>query len=113
MRDSITTFLDVLLKFTTASSIPKELVAFESLDISPRVLNGLETARGLARTAPAGLAEVGLLELAAALLSRRVEIDKEWAAMGFDPQTLRLELINHAITQGATAETWREALGEE
>ena len=104
---------EALLKFGTASPIPKELVAFESLDISPRVLNGLETARGLARTAPAGLAEVGFLELAAALLSRRVDSDEEWAAMGFDPQTLRLELINHAITQGATAETWHKAFGEE
>ena len=99
--------------YKSRSSATREVVSFDSLDISPRVLNALETARGLARTSSDEQSQVGALQLAAAFVSRRVDSDEDWTLMGFDPQTLRLQLIDHAIRQGATVETWREALGEE
>jgi hypothetical protein len=94
----------------------KPPVPFESIDISPRVLNALETARELAvatRTDTSREARVGVLHLAGALLSRRVDGDNELAAMGFRPQELRLALIHQAEANAEPGEIWREALGEE
>jgi len=94
-------------------SAQKPFVEFDSLDISPRVLNGLETARELARAGNYGGDDVGILQLAGALISRRVDGDEELAALGLDPRALRLALIAHATAHGASSEIWREALGEE
>jgi hypothetical protein len=102
-----------LNEYKSTASTTREIVSFDKLDISPRVMNALETARGLARTGPDEQSQVGAHQLAAAFVSRRVDSDDDWTSMGFDPQTLRLKLIDHAIRQGETAETWREALGEE
>lgn len=99
--------------YLPATEAANDLVPFDALDISPRVLNGLETARELALATRHENGRVGILHLAAALISRRVDGDEDWAAMGFDPQALRLELIDHAVNKGGTGEVWREALGEE
>jgi len=89
---------------------------FSVLDISPRVLNALETARELAVATARdveGEIRVGSLHLAGALISRRVDGDEELTSLGLDPQPLRLALIQHAAASGASGEVWREALGEE
>jgi tRNA A37 threonylcarbamoyladenosine biosynthesis protein TsaE len=89
---------------------------FSAVDISPRVLNALETARELAvAVAPdfEGKITVGPLHLAGALISRRVDGDDDFASLGLAPQSLRLDLIKHAQAQGESVEVWREALGEE
>jgi len=90
--------------------------SFDAVDVSPRVLNALETARELAvAVAPdfEGKVTVGTLHLAGALISRRVDGDEDFAALGLTPQSLRLDLIKHAQAQGESVEVWREALGEE
>jgi hypothetical protein len=90
--------------------------SFLELDISPRVLNALETARELALAAgrePDGEFTVGVLQLAGALLSVRVEGDADLAAFGIDPAALRRELIKHAQSRSEPVEVWREAMGEE
>jgi hypothetical protein len=91
---------------------------FEDLDISPRVLNTLETARELAIAARARLepgAEVKAtrLHLGGALLSVRVDAADEIAALGLDVQVLRKALGDHAAAQGESAAVWREILGQE
>jgi hypothetical protein len=94
----------------------KQPASFEAVDISPRVLNALETARELAvatRRDTSNEARVGVLHLAGALLSRRVDGDNELAAMGLQPQALRLALIREAESKAESGEIWREALGED
>lgn len=92
---------------------------FSQLDISPRVLNVLETARELAaatlvrRSAPGAAVTVGALHLTGALLSRRVDGDDELTVLGINPQELRLKLIIHAQTHAESSDVWREMLGEE
>ena len=89
---------------------------FSSLDITPRVLNALETARELAVAIKhdfEGEVEVGVLHLAGALISRRVDNDAALVALGLTPQKLRKDLIAHAEKQGESGEAWGEALGEE
>jgi KAP family P-loop domain len=95
---------------------PDPHASFSSVDISPRVLNALETARELAKATRSdanGEFSVGALYLAGALISRRVDGDDHFTSLGVNPQALRLELINYAQTKGESAEVWREALGEE
>jgi hypothetical protein len=96
-----------------ATAVEREVVAFDALDISPRVLNGLETAREIALATRHDGGAVGVLQLAGALISRRVDGDEELAAAGFDPPALRRALIEHAAAEGGPGEVWREALGEE
>lgn len=95
----------------------REVVPFDELDISPRVLNGLETARGLAVTTTPDeqTAEpvVGADHLAGALLSRRVDGAEAITELGLDPMTLRRAMIEHAVSSPHDREVWREALGEE
>lgn len=91
----------------------RAIVPFDQLDISPRVLNGLETARGLALASGRDDAGVGILQLAGAMVSRRVDGDEDLVAMGLDPSALRLALIDHGAANDEPAEVWREALGEE
>jgi hypothetical protein len=94
----------------------KPVPGFADLDISPRVLNALETARELALTTRSDADtdfNVGVLALAGALLANRVEGDSDLATFGVDPQTLRLELLQHAQERAESSEVWREALGEE
>ena len=89
---------------------------FSSADISSRVLNVLETARELAvATRNDGNQEVrvSVLHLAGALISRRVDSDEEFSNIGLNPQTLRNELIQHAVKLNESGDVWREALGEE
>lgn len=100
-------------KYLSDTEGRRDIVPFDALDISPRVLNGLATARGLALTTRHENGRVGVLHLAAALLSRRVDGDEDWTAMGFDPQALRLGLVEHVLKRGEAGEPWREALGEE
>jgi hypothetical protein len=93
-------------------------VPFDELDISPRVLNTLETARELAIAARARLepgAEIKAtpLHLGGALLSLRVDAADEIAAMGLDVPALRKALGDHAAAQGESAAVWREILGQE
>lgn len=90
--------------------------SFSGLDISPRVLNALETARELTVATRRDNSEklsVGVLHLAGALISRRVDSDEELAALGLKPQTLRNDLIAHAAEKNESVEVWRESLGEE
>jgi hypothetical protein len=89
---------------------------FATLDISPRVLNALETARELAlatRPDTPGELRIGTLELAGALLSHRVDGEGELGAFGVKSQELRLALISHAEKRGDSGEVWRDALGVE
>ena len=91
------------------------VVPFNQCDISPRVLNTLETARDLALAtrgdAPTDELRVDPLELAGALLSRRVDGDVELATFGLNFEELRLALIAHAETGGESGEIWADALG--
>lgn len=92
---------------------------FADLDVSPRVLNTLETARELATAARArvlaagAVLEVTPLHLAGALVSRRVDADEDLAALGINLQDLRRTLVAHATARGESVEAWREMLGEE
>lgn len=100
----------------TASLVAPEPAApttFEALNISPRVLNGLETARELALAGGPAAPRVGVLQLAAALVSRRVDNDADLAQLGLDGPALRRTLIGHAAATGQNADIWRDALGEE
>src|SRR6516165_2215433 len=99
--------------YLPATALAKDVVPFDELDISPRVLNGLETARELMLATRHNSDDVGVLQLAAALISRRVDGDDDLTTLGLDPQPLRLALIDHAGTLGEPAEIWRDALGEE
>ena len=89
---------------------------FSGLDISPRVLNALETARELAvatRRDTNGEFSVGALHLAGAIVSRRVDGDEELSALGLKPPELRDQLIKFAQRKAESGEVWPEALGEE
>ncbi len=108
--DKYSATLAVFRKDETAEA---EGLPFDALDISPRVLNALETARELAAASPRPDNRPDVLALAGALISRRVDDDEDLAAMGFEPQALRRTLIAHAVARGETEETWQEALGEE
>jgi hypothetical protein len=96
-----------------------ERATFDELDISPNVLNTLETARELAtagRSLPAGAqAEVKVrpLHLAGALASGRVDAVEELARLGIDVRELRARLVAHAASLGESAEVWGEMVGEE
>jgi tRNA A37 threonylcarbamoyladenosine biosynthesis protein TsaE len=95
---------------------PEEWEPFSALDISPRVLNALETARELAvatRHDTDNEFHVGAMHLAGAVISRRVDGDEELLSIGIKPQPLRLALIEHAKQGAESGELWREALGEE
>ena len=102
--------------FFSTSARSETAAPFSALDISPRVLNALETARELAvatRRDTNGEFSVGALHLAGAIVSRRVDGDEELAALGLKPQDLRVELIKFAQRRAESGEVWREALGEE
>lgn len=89
---------------------------FDALDISPRVLNALETARELAvaaRKTQTSEVRVSVLHLAGALASRRVDADPELRSFGFQPNDLRSQLIARAQKLGESADVWRDALGAE
>lgn len=92
---------------------------FGDLDISPRVLNTLETARELATAARARHADAGAgvkvspLHLAGALVSRRVDAAEELVALGIDVPDLRQALVAHAASLEESVEVWREMLGQE
>lgn len=91
-------------------------IGFSDLNISPQVLNALETARELTVALAhdfEGEISIGALHLAGALISRRVDGDEKIASLGLTPQALRLDLIQHAQAEGESVEVWREALGEE
>ena len=91
-------------------------VAFEEIAISPRVLNVLGTARDLAKVTDKDERDgllVGVLHLAGALISRRVDGDEELAAIGLVPDQVRGELIQHVQAQHGAVDAWREVLGEE
>ncbi|MCR5868218.1 KAP family NTPase [Aquincola sp. J276] len=92
---------------------PAAPAPFEALNISPRVLNGLETARELALAGGTAAPRVGVLQLAAALVSRRVDNDADLAKLGLDGPALRRTLIGGAAATGQNADIWRDALGEE
>jgi tRNA A37 threonylcarbamoyladenosine biosynthesis protein TsaE len=103
-------------EFFSSSTEPEGAAPFSALDISPRVLNALETARELevaTRRDINGEFSVGVLHLAGAIVSRRVDGDVELSALGLNPQDLRIELIKHAHQRAESSEIWREALGEE
>jgi hypothetical protein len=99
--------------YLPVAAIPKEIVSFDALDISPRALNGLETARELVLATHHDNSSVGVLQLAAALISHRVDCDEDLTECGLDPQALRLAVIDHAAALGEARDVWREALGEE
>jgi hypothetical protein len=89
---------------------------FSKLDISPRVLNMLQTARELAAAAHRdanGAFSVGALHLAGAIISRRVDGEGDLSALGLVPQQLRNNLIDYARQKGESSDIWREALGEQ
>jgi len=107
------TYQAALAAYLPATEAQRDVVVFDALDISPRVLNGLEAARELALATRHDSGAVGVLHLAGALISRRVDGDEELAAAGFDPSALRRALIEHAASEGELSEAWRDALGEE
>lgn len=92
---------------------------FNDLDVMPRVLNTLETARELAIAARTTLAtsdaemKVSPLHLAGALVSPRVDATEELAAFGLDVPQVRKALMAHATGKGESVEVWSEVLGEE
>jgi KAP-like P-loop domain-containing protein len=90
---------------------------FAELDLSPRVLNTLETARQLAtagRTVDAGTEiKASPLHLAGALASVRVDGAEQLARFGIDVLTLRPALLDHATSRGEPLEVWSEMLGQE
>jgi hypothetical protein len=92
---------------------------FAELDISPRVLNTLETARELATSAGARRraggesAKVAVLHLAGALVSPRVDAGAELTSLGLSLPDLRKALVAHAESLGETVQIWREMLGDE
>jgi KAP family P-loop domain len=109
-------YLQAYDAFFSPSSQSRAPVPFSDLDISPRVLNALETARELAAATQRdanGEFRVGALHLAGALISRRVDGDKVLTTLGLKPQELRVELISHAQQRAESGEVWHEALGEE
>ena len=95
------------------------IIPFDDLDIMPRVLNTLETARELAIAARATLVAAGAelkvspLHLAGALVSPRVDAAEELAAFGLDVPQVRKALMAHATGAGESVEVWSEVLGEE
>jgi hypothetical protein len=103
-------------EFLPSNASKRPVVAFDNLDISPRVLNALETARELAvatRQRAANEVRVSVLHLAGALVSRRVDCDPELGTFGFDANDLRTKLIQHAESLGESGDVWRDALGAE
>lgn len=89
--------------------------SFDKTNVSPAVLNMLETARELAtvtRRDANDVVVVAPIHLAGALLSRRVDADTELTSMGIMPLELRRALIQRA-GDGPVGEAWRESLGEE
>ncbi len=92
---------------------------FAKLDISPRVLNVLETARALAATAgfrhrdPVVGLRVSPLHLVGAMVSRRVDADKEIEALGINLQDLRRALVDYAGIGAESIEAWRDLLGQQ
>jgi tRNA A37 threonylcarbamoyladenosine biosynthesis protein TsaE len=98
---------------------PLTVSLFDDLDLSPRVLTALDTARELASfvaASPAGTEErpqISPLHLAGGLLSRRVDAEDEFAALGLDPHALREDFVLHAKRGGESEEIWREILGLE
>src|SRR2546425_4936834 len=105
-----------LAEYRAEQGPAKPPVPFTALDISPRVLNTLETARELeVATQTVNDAEplVGLLHLAGALVARRGGADETRVPMGLKLPELRIALIDYAAAAGESTEVWREALGEE
>ena len=91
---------------------------FDELDISPRVLNTLETARELAACAivgqpGAGSIKVTPLHLAGALVSARVDAGEELTKLGISLPAVRSALVTYARSRGESADIWREMLGDE
>jgi predicted KAP-like P-loop ATPase len=111
-------YLEAFSGYFPADPIGAQL-AFDDLDISPRVLNTLETARELATAARARLGgadggvKVGPLHLAGALASPRVDAAAELNAIGIDVPELRKALVAYAAGRDESVEVWREILGEE
>jgi hypothetical protein len=100
-------------KYFADTGSKNAIVSFDALDISPRVLNTLETARGLGAVMGREGDQLGVLQLAGALVSRRVDGDEALANLSLDPRALRLAIIERATTIGESGDIWREALGEQ
>jgi hypothetical protein len=108
------------IEYPTKGSTPQpDGRAFDDLDITPRVLNVLETARELATTLARGgqraarAAEVRGHHLGAALISRRVDADDHFTEIGVNAQELRASLVALAEDNHDSADVWREVLGDE
>ena len=92
---------------------------FNELDISPRVLNTLETARELATCSRTRRGEavkdvqVAPLHLAGAVVSTRVDAGKEIAELGLSVADLRKALLIHARDAEERVDVWSELLGDE
>ena len=94
----------------------RSAVPFSACDLSSRVINTLETARELvlaSGSGPGGVPHVGVLQLAGALISRRVDAAVELAKFGLDARTLRDDLIEHAKGLGQRIDVWKETVGDE
>jgi hypothetical protein len=100
-------------KYFADTTTKSAIVSFDDLDISPRVLNALETARELGVFAGRDGDQLGVLQLAGALVSRRVDGDEALTNLGLDPRALRLAIIERAAVIGESGDIWREALGEQ
>jgi chemotaxis protein histidine kinase CheA len=107
------TFFAELNSFIEGPEPAPDAPSFDELNLSPRVLNGLETARELAFSSGKDASRVGVLHLAAALVSRRVDNDVDLARLRLDAARLRQALIDHAVAMGQNADVWRDAMGEE
>jgi KAP family P-loop domain len=103
-------------RFIPKSPSGDTTTTFSDLNLSPRVLTALDTARELAaaiwRERGAEF-RVSAMHLAGALISSQVDGDAELSTLGLNPRELRLNLIEYAEGKGDSVEAWREALGEE
>lgn len=103
-------------RFIPESASGDTVITFSNLNLSPRVLTALDTARELAaatwRERDAEF-RVSAMHLAGGLISSQVDGDAELSTLGLNPRDLRLNLIDYAEGKGDSAEAWKEALGEE
>jgi hypothetical protein len=102
--------------FIPQSASAEAVSTFSDLNLSPRVLTALDTARELAAATWRDRDpdfRVSAMHLGGALIASQVDGDAELSKIGLNPRELRLKLIEYAEGKGESADAWGEALGEE
>ncbi|HTU62041.1 MAG TPA: P-loop NTPase fold protein, partial [Polyangiales bacterium] len=96
----------------TSSEPAAAIEPFADLDVSPRVLNLLESARELQSALdPSSAATISVLHLAGALLSRRVDYDDRLLELGIQPEPIRQNMLAFVQRRGASMDVWNDMLG--